>query len=111
VLHTALAQLAPDGADAIHEVRLGLDYFGQNASRMRYPEFAAAGLPLGSGMVEGACKQVLEARWGRRYALATERCPSGGQPSRHSPLWRVARFWARQPHIRRSTARSLRGAA
>ena len=43
-------------------VRPGRDYFSRNALRMRYPEFAAAALPLGSGMVEGGRKQAVEAR-------------------------------------------------
>ena len=62
---------------------------------MRYPEFAAAALPVGSGMVEGACKQVVQARQkhaGRRWRS------KGAQ-------W--AAFWARHPHMRRPTARDL----
>ncbi len=84
----------------LHRWPSGLDYFGENATRMRYSEFATATLPLGSGMVKGGCKQVAAARekngamnWRRKgaHAIASLRAVhrSGA--------------WARQPHMRRPT--------
>jgi len=37
-------------------------YFEANRSRMRYAEFAEAGLPIGSGIVEAACKTLVGER-------------------------------------------------
>jgi hypothetical protein len=37
-------------------------YFTANAPRMRYGAFRAAGLPTGSGVVEGGCQSVLHTR-------------------------------------------------
>lgn len=59
---TALAELHPQAAEACERVRLGLEYFGKHAQRMRYPEFVAAGMPIGSGIVESACKLVVKTR-------------------------------------------------
>ncbi|HEV3049557.1 MAG TPA: ISKra4 family transposase [Longimicrobium sp.] len=42
----------------LREVR----YFRKNRRRLRYPEFRAAGLMIGSGPVEAACKVVIGAR-------------------------------------------------
>ena len=111
-LLAAIGQLAPEDGDAAKEVRLGLEYFGENASRMRYPEFTAAGLPVGSGMVEGACKQVVQARekgagmrWRRKGAQAV----ASLRAVHRSGQWK--RFWARQPQMRRPAARSLASTA
>jgi hypothetical protein len=38
------------------------DYFAKNADRMRYQQFAQAGLPIGSGAVESAVRQVINQR-------------------------------------------------
>ncbi len=37
-------------------------YFTTNARRMRYGAFRAQGLPVGSGVVEGGCQNVLHVR-------------------------------------------------
>ena len=37
-------------------------YVGRNRERMRYAEFRARGLPIGSGVVEAACKSIVGAR-------------------------------------------------
>jgi hypothetical protein len=38
------------------------DYFQRNADRMRYPQFRAEGLFVGSGVVEAGCKTVIGSR-------------------------------------------------
>lgn len=38
------------------------DYFARNADRMRYRDFQARGLPIGSGAVESAVRQVVNQR-------------------------------------------------
>lgn len=39
-----------------------IHYFEANGQRMRYKEFRQRGYPIGSGVVESACKQLVEAR-------------------------------------------------
>jgi hypothetical protein len=43
-------------------VRAGLTYFRKNHPRMQYAEMAAKGLPIGSGVVEAACKTLVTQR-------------------------------------------------
>jgi len=53
-----------------------LAYFRKNRHRMRYAELAAQGIPIGSGMVEAACKTLVAQRLkcsGMRWG------PEGGQ--------------------------------
>ena len=54
-LATILRSLRPDNdklaADVLHDA----DYFARNAERMRYPQFRAQGLFVGSGVVEAGC--------------------------------------------------------
>lgn len=45
-----------------------------NRSRMKYHEYLAAGLPIASGSVEGACKNLIKDRMersGMRWTLET----------------------------------------
>ena len=44
------------------QIRTEADYFETNASRMRYPEFRAQGLFVGSGVIEAGCKAVIGSR-------------------------------------------------
>lgn len=44
------------------QVAKELAYFRNNRSRMRYQQFAAQGLPIGSGVVEAACKTLVTQR-------------------------------------------------
>jgi hypothetical protein len=41
------------------------DYFHRNRDRMRYDEYLAQGLPIASGSVEGACKNLIKDRMER----------------------------------------------
>lgn len=43
-------------------VREVIGYFDRNRSRMRYDEFLAAGYPIGSGVIEGACRHLVKDR-------------------------------------------------
>lgn len=40
-------------------------YFGKNRSRMRYEEYLKAGFPIGTGVVEGACRNLVKDRMER----------------------------------------------
>ena len=46
-------------------IRQNVEYFRKNASRMRYGRFRQMKLPIGTGMVEGACKYVVQSRFKR----------------------------------------------
>jgi len=54
----ACEALAPHCAEA----RQAAGYFQNNAERMRYDQFRAAGYVIGSGTVESACKQIVARR-------------------------------------------------
>lgn len=43
-------------------VREVTGYFDRNRSRMRYDEYLAAGYPIGSGVIEGACRHLVKDR-------------------------------------------------
>ncbi len=50
-----------------------LSYFARRADEMRYDEYLAAGYPIGSGVVEGACKHLVKDRMeltGMRWRIA-----------------------------------------
>lgn len=61
----ALGELKPQGEDAEKEVRLLREYLRGHAERMRYQEFRELGVPIGSGTVESACKNVVGSRMKR----------------------------------------------
>jgi len=48
------------------------DYFQNNRDRMRYDEYLAQGLPIASGSVEGACKNLIKDRMERSGMRWTE---------------------------------------
>src|ERR1700724_338585 len=51
-------------------------YFQRNRARMKYDEYLASGYPIGSGVVEGACRHLVKdrlERTGMRWV------PSGAQ--------------------------------
>ena len=45
-----------------HDIQGAINYFTTNQDRMKYPLYRAHGLPIGSGVVESACKNVVAAR-------------------------------------------------
>jgi len=52
-----------DATPAQHEIlRVETAYFDKNKDRMRYPEFRAQGLFIGSGVIEAGCKTLIGAR-------------------------------------------------
>jgi uncharacterized protein UPF0236 len=53
---------APLSAPATKAIARERGYFTTNLERMRYPEFSAAGLPLGSGAAEGAARHLIQRR-------------------------------------------------
>jgi hypothetical protein len=57
-------------------VRDAADYFERNRDRMKYNEYLAAGYPIGSGVVEGACRHLVKDRMER---TGMRWLPSGAQ--------------------------------
>jgi len=43
----------------VEKIRIEADYFDKNTERMRYPEFRAQHLFVGSGVIEAGCKTVI----------------------------------------------------
>ena len=70
-------------------VRGAAEYFERNRDRMKYDEYLAAGYPIGSGVVEGACRHLVKDRMERTDALAAVRSTSDVGPTSHLPQWRV----------------------
>lgn len=62
---TALEGLEPKSAGVAEQVRQVTGYFRNQAPRMRYAEFRAAGYPIGSGTVESAANTVVHHRMRR----------------------------------------------
>jgi hypothetical protein len=57
------------------EMQRGIGYFRRNRQRMRYDEYLAKGYPIGSGVAEGTCRNLVKdrmeltgMRWERRGA-------------------------------------------
>jgi len=57
-------------------VREAAGYFERNQDRMKYDEYLAAGYPIGSGVVEGACRHLVKDRMER---TGMRWLPSGAQ--------------------------------
>src|SRR4029077_18907527 len=58
----ALRMLPTPTPEAADEQRTALQYLEARAEQMRYARFQQQGYPIGSGIVESACKLVVEAR-------------------------------------------------
>jgi hypothetical protein len=61
-LGKTLRDLHPSSEELARLVRNAVDYFQRNAHRMRYPDFRAQGLFVGSGVVEAGCRTVIAKR-------------------------------------------------
>ena len=58
----AASELLPKGGDDRKPATTEIEYFSTNAERMRYADFRARGLFVGSGVVEAGCKTIISAR-------------------------------------------------
>jgi hypothetical protein len=69
-------QLSPELRE---EIRIATAYLLKNKHRMKYDEYLRRGLPIASGSVEGACKNIINDRMersGMRWALDTKSATS-----------------------------------
>jgi hypothetical protein len=71
-----LRACVPETEAARATIAMERGYFQSNRERMRYPEFRAAGYPIGSGAVESSAKHVIQQRLKRAGCRWSER---GGQ--------------------------------
>ncbi len=53
------------GAAKLKKLRTVCNYLENNVARMRYDEYLAAGYPIASGVIEGACRHVVKDRMER----------------------------------------------
>ena len=58
----ALPSIPPEPGQARSIPERAVDYFTSNAQRMRYPDFRAQGMHIGSGIAEAACKTIVSTR-------------------------------------------------
>ncbi|MDQ6746859.1 MAG: ISKra4 family transposase [Candidatus Dormibacteraeota bacterium] len=94
----ALDALTPPTSAAAEVLRRERAYFADNATRMDYPRYVAAHLPIGSGAVESLCKTLIEAREkgaGMRWTRAGAQAVATLRAVRASGDW--AAFWATHP--------------
>ncbi len=68
-----LREFQPASAELAKAVNNEAEYFQRNAQRMRYPDFRAQGLFVGSGVVEAGCKEVIGSRLKRSGMFWTVR--------------------------------------
>ena len=88
----ALGNLARKTGNAKLKTELG--YFRNNRERMRYAELAARGFPIGSGVVEAACKTLVAQRlkqsgmrWSERGGQAILNLRGWAQSGRFEAAW------------------------
>ncbi len=96
-----LRELVAQGRDNAHEtLRKCADYLRTHQHRIRYPRFRALGWPVGSGVVEGACKHVVGIRFKRK---STRWSRDGGEAILHLRLDRLNGRWEeRCEHLRQA---------
>ena len=84
-------------AERCKTVNRNKEYFRRNASRMRYGRFLQMRLPIGTGMVEGACKHVVQSRFkrpGARWSRAGLKSMLALKLARLNDCWET--LW---PHL------------
>lgn len=104
VVLKALAKLRPRTRHQREILDKTQAYFQANAARMDYPRCAAEGWPLGSGIVESACRLVCGLRCkqpGMRWSLAGARNVLSIRALALSASPRWERFWAGRPQLHR----------
>lgn len=72
-LVAAIASLHSSNPEVAEKIRLEADYFNRNKERMRYPQFRAQHLFVGSGVIEAGCKAVIGSRLKRSGMFWTVR--------------------------------------
>jgi hypothetical protein len=99
-----LELLAAGKDDKSNALRKCADYLQTHQARLRYHLFRADGWPIGSGVVEGACKHVVGLRFKRQSTRWTR---AGARAVLHLRLDRLSGRWQqRYDHIYRQLPRA-----
>jgi hypothetical protein len=61
-LVASLRSIDSSNPELAEKIRIEADYFEKNTERMRYPEFRAQHLFVGSGVIEAGCKAIIGSR-------------------------------------------------
>ena len=61
-LVASLLSIQSANPELAEKIRIEADYFQNNTERLRYPEFRAQHLFVGSGVIEAGCKTIIGAR-------------------------------------------------
>jgi hypothetical protein len=76
------------------ELATHIGYFETHCARMDYPAWRARGIPIGSGVTEGACKSVVNVRakrsgqrWSQRGLTATLNLRAMHESDRFDGFW------------------------
>lgn len=72
-LVASLRLIDSTNSDLLEKIRIEADYLETNAERMRYPQFRAEHLFVGSGVIEAGCKTVIGSRLKRSGMFWTVR--------------------------------------
>ena len=76
-LVASLRLIDSTNSDLLDKIRMEADYLETNAERMRYPQFRAEHLFVGSGVIEAGCKTVIGSRLKRSGMFWTVRGANG----------------------------------
>jgi hypothetical protein len=87
--------------DKSNTLRKCADYLQINQARVRYHLFREMGWPIGSGVVEGACKHVVGLRFKRQSTRWTR---AGARAVLHLRLDRLSNRWEHRTHLLRQAA-------
>ena len=61
-LVAVVRSLVSERPESAEKLNTEAEYFERNAAKMRYPDFRAQGLFIGSGVIEAGCKTVIGSR-------------------------------------------------
>jgi hypothetical protein len=81
---------APLPPRTVRALETELNYFRTHTAEMQYADFRAANVPIGSGVTEAGCKELIKARFcrsGMRWKRTT------GAPLLHLRAIRLSQYW------------------
>ncbi len=107
-----LAHIRPRRPEGREELRKLKGYIERNAHRLRYPDFVAQQLPIGSGAIEASVRTVNNERLkqsGMHWSVLGARAVLALRAIALSPPSSWTDFWATRPHLARPTHVHLNG--
>ncbi len=110
IVLAALAKLRPRTKAQRELLQKATEYFQTNLARMDYPHYAQQGWPLGSGIVESACRLICGLRCkqpGMRWSVGGAQNVLSLRALALSAAGLWHNFWAGHPQTRRPALASL----